>query len=208
MAGNDIVKKLLMLGVLGAAFCLVAPSLGQSAEILYGKVDGFYGQVKTDKDELAKGAEINTRFRRPWKVNADISDPLTDLLPLESESAADYPLESFRHKLATLNLNFDGDATTCMRVVKFRGDAETVKPFFVFGGGHLDTRADGGRRAGTIPASGPDSGKDTGAKVGIGVDVCASDDMLVGLEGSHVWAFDGSRDPRSFALTLGIAYHF
>ena len=95
-----------------------------------------------------------------------------------------------------------------MRVVKFRGDAETVKPFFVLGGGHLDTRADGAKRAGTVPASGPDSGKDKGAKVGIGVDVCASDDMLVGLEGSHVWAFDDCRDPRSFTLTLGIAYHF
>ena len=44
MAGNDIVKKLHMLGVLGAAFCLLAAPLGQSAEILYGKVDGFYGR--------------------------------------------------------------------------------------------------------------------------------------------------------------------
>jgi hypothetical protein len=203
-----MVKKLLMLGVLGTAFCLVAPSLGQSAEILYGQVDGFHGQVKADKDESAKAAEIDTRFRRLWKVNVGFGGLLTDLFPAESESADDYPPESPRHMLAALHLNFDGDATTCMRVVKFRGDAETVKPFFVLGGGHLDTTADGGRRAGTVPASGPDSGKDTGAKVGIGVDVCASDDMLVGLEGSHVWAFDGSRDPRSFTLTLGIAYHF
>jgi len=147
-------------------------------------------------------------FDNSWGVNAKIGYHTHPLLDIEFDF--DY-LNNFEYsetyKVLGTRFEEEGEVEifTCMFVLKgyFPISTEKVKLSTVVGAGLM--QADFKYRS---SFSGSNDEIDLCAKVGLGLDFFAFQDISLGIEGNYTFGFGDLDDIRYFNFTIGAAYHF
>jgi hypothetical protein len=194
-------KKYLILALLMIAFSH-APSSGQSDEAPSEDTRADYPVAPFGKDDL----ELDAFFGNAFQSSTVKDNPATDGAA-RGDKDADPPRFSWNVGMPAY-LDLGRDTATQMFRIKFSSDAENVGPFFVFGGGYGGTHAKLERSVDGLSMSRVKPERDPCAKLGLGFDLFASDNMSMDLEGSHVWGFDDPDGTGYFDVTLDMSYHF
>ena len=109
-----------------------------------------------------------------------------------------------------ISADAEADITTYMLAGKISPDfgSEIIRPFVVAGFGIMHGELDVTASVAGYSASDSDSETDTCAKIGLGVDFFAKENVSVGLEGNYTLGFGDMDEFRYMSFTLGVAYHF
>jgi len=135
-------------------------------------------------------------YDNSWGVNAKVGYHTHPLLDLELNF--DY-LNNFEYNAIDLEI------LTCMFVLKgyFPISTEKVKLSTIVGAGLMQADLKYG-----TSISGSNDEIDLCAKVGLGLDFFATQDISLGIEGNYTFGFGDLDDIRYFHFTIGAAYHF
>jgi len=194
-------KKYLVLAIVMIALS-PGPSFGESVEPPCADAGGDYSVAFFGKDDL----ELDAFFGDALQFTTEKDGTVTDWAA-HGEEDSDPPGFAWNGGMPAC-LNVGRDTRTQMLRVKFSSDTENVKPFFVFGGGYEGTRAEVEESVDGLSNSSLKPETDPCAKLGLGIDLFASDRMSMDLEGSHIWDFDDPDGVGYFNVTLDIGYHF
>jgi opacity protein-like surface antigen len=200
-------KRYLIFGVLVAAMFISTPLYAQQDDVndYYIGVGGSYAVEN-----------FNSNYDDAWGLNAKIGYHAHPLIDLEfefnyvSEFEADEETKWFNTQVAS---EAEYQVETYIFAVKgyFPPFNNRTRLGVIVGAGIMDAEADAKVTVGGVTSQ--DSEHETGlcGKVGLGLDVFATEDVSVGLEGSYTFGdFDDLPDDdiEYFNFTAGIAYHF
>jgi opacity protein-like surface antigen len=156
-------------------------------------------------------------YDNSWGVNAKIGYHTHPLLDIEVDF--DY-LNNFEYsetyKVFGTRFEEEGEVEifTCMFVLKgyFPISTEKVKLSTVVGAGLMHADLKYRLSISGLPdetsISGSDDEIDLCAKVGLGLDFFATQDISLGIEGNYTFGFGDLDDIMYFNFTIGAAYHF
>ena len=156
-------------------------------------------------------------YDNSWGVNAKIGYHTHPLLDIELNF--DY-LNNFEYdesyKVSGTRFEEEGEVEifTCMFVLKgyFPISTEKIKLSTVVGAGLMHADLKYGFSTSGLPyetsISLSDDEIDLCAKVGLGLDFFATQNISLGIEGNYTFGFGDLDDIRYFNFTIGAAYHF
>lgn len=152
-------------------------------------------------------------FDDTWGGNLKIGYKLHPMADIEFDF--DY-LDTFDQgeSFSLLGYNVDEraelDVTTYMIALKgnFPISSERVRPFVVVGAGVMTADADIHISVNGISSSAGSDNTDFCGKVGLGLDLFATPNISIGVEGNYTLGFNDVEDIRYFQFTLGAALHF
>ena len=206
-------KKFLIFTVLFAIFSF-STSLFAKDVGLYIGIGGSYAYEDFDiEDEDFEEMGLDVDFDNTQGINLKAGYHFNKLFSLEFNFDL---LSSFEWDDSTtylgvpVNVDAEADITTYMLAGKISPDfgSEIIRPFVVAGFGIMHGEIDVTASAPGYSFSDSDSETDTCAKIGIGVDFFAKENVSIGLEGNYVWGFGDMDEVRYMNYTLGVAYHF
>jgi len=205
-------KKVFALACFVTVLSFSTGSYGKDAPGPYVGIGNSYAIENFDFDSIdLDGSTYKPNFDDAWGVNAKIGYHLIDWFALEFnfDYLSDFEADDTVIVLGVpVKAKVEADVMTFMIAAKFAASFDAVKPFMVVGGGIMRADADIKASAYGLSLSDSESESDTCAKLGIGIDFFATDNISLGFEASHVWGFGDLDEIRYYNLTLGAAYHF
>ncbi len=199
-------KKLSILAVLVMGLCFSTLSYGADAagKTFYIGAGGSYAVEN-----------FNSDFDDTWGINAKAGYHLHPRIDIEFDYnyLSDFEPEDKGESLGTpFEASVEYQVETYMFVVKgyFPSPSEKAKLGVIVGAGIMDVDGDAKLKVGGISFSDGEHEADLCGKVGLGLDLFATQDISFGVEGSYTFAdFDDlPEDIEYFNFTAGIAYHF
>jgi opacity protein-like surface antigen len=210
-------KKVLFLGVI-ALLCLSAQAWGQEVDEKRAYV-GIGASYAVENFDLRTGP---ASYDNTWGLNVRAGYEVKKWLSVEFDFdyLSEFTIQQTRNSPVpgsdpptegpTVS---GGDLTLTTHMVIARifppFDSKTMKPYLSAGAGLMrwDWKSKSSALGVTI-GKGTGSDSDLCTSLGLGVDFVATENITVGVEGSHVWGLDDLDDLKYFKLGLGAAYHF
>jgi hypothetical protein len=216
--GVTMIKKFLVLAVLVVAVAYSTSSYG--AEYLSGSKGyrsgskgylsgskglyaGIGGSVALENFDMRFTGEHQTLGAgESWGVNGKVGYHLSNWFSLELDFNYLFEFES-EERVIVSGIPVDSETQlrifTIMPVLKACTGHEPVNPFFAVGLGYMDV---------AFTSSDSYNKSDIAAKVGLGIDFLASNNLSIGIEADYVFGMGDLDDIAYWNFTLGVCYYF
>ena len=205
---RTMMKKFLVLAVLVIAVAYSTSSYGAgygpgSKGYLSGSKGlyaGIGGSIALENFDMRFPGEHKTLGAgESWGVNGKAGYHLSNWFSLELDFNYLFEFESEETELRIF---------TIMPVLKACTGHEPINPFVAVGLGYMDVAFDKKISSPTITSSDSYDKSDIAAKVGLGIDFFASNNLSIEIEADYVFGMGNLDDIAYWNFTLGVCYYF
>jgi len=215
-----MMKRLLVFAVLVVAFIYSAPSYAQGdSPNLKGAYIGIGGSIAfEDFDFDFPDPHKSLGCGESWGIDAKAGYYFNSRLSLELDFNYLFKFEGdgkVSSSGTTADGNLDVRIFTIMPVLKVSTGASPINPFFAVGLGYMNVKKDYSETSSIspYPYTVSEDESDFGAKLGLGIDYFASNNLSIGLEADYIFGMGkigmgGLDDVAYWDITLGICYYF
>ena len=213
-----MMKRLLVFAVLVVAFIYSAPSYAAGDwPDAKGTYIGIGGSIAfEDFDFDFPDPHKTLGCGESWGIDGKVGYHFNNRLSLELDFNYLFKFEGDKGMFVSglpAEAKLDVRIFTIMPVLKVSTGSEPINPFFAVGLGYMNVKVDHTISSPVVSYSFSDDKSDFGAKLGLGIDYFASNNLSIGIEADYVFGMGmiGMGDLDDIAywdITLGVCYYF